>query len=83
MAVRKETAWAELSIRAHVCNWNNDSRMLYPVWEGFCGFVDGWKGGKNSDESGGGGEVQVQPMRHVQWVVGQAGRGQVEERGNR
>ena len=27
--------------------------------------------------------MRVQQARHVQWVVGQAGRGQVEERGSR
>ena len=33
MAVCKETAWAKLSVRAHVGNGDNDPRMLNPLWK--------------------------------------------------
>ena len=42
LEVGKEPTWAKLSVEAHVGNWNNDARVLYPVRKRFCSLVDTW-----------------------------------------
>ena len=42
MAIGEQPAWAKLSIEAHVGNWNNNPRVLYPLRKRFCSLVDRW-----------------------------------------
>ena len=44
MAICKKATWAELSVRAHVSNGNDDPRVLDPLWKWLGCFADGWKG---------------------------------------